>query len=53
MDEAILKYMVIPIVAVTGIYIVGSIIYDLFGIPAILFFMAVGGVPFVAKFFRH
>ena len=52
MNEAVLKYIGIPIVAVIGVYVVGSIIYQLFGVPAIILFGAVGGVPFFAKLIR-
>lgn len=53
MEEAVLKYVVVPLVAVVGVYMVGSVIYELFGIPAIILFCAVGGVGFYAKFFTH
>jgi hypothetical protein len=53
MEEAALKYVVIPLLAVMGIYVVGSTIYQLFGIPAIVLFGAVGGVTFIAKFFKY
>ena len=53
MEEAVLKYIVVPLVAVIGVYIVGSAIYQLFGVPAIVLFGAVGGVTFYAKFLSH
>jgi hypothetical protein len=53
MEEAVLKYIIIPLVAVIGVYAVGSTIYQLFGVPAIVLFGAVGGVAFFAKFFKH
>jgi len=53
MQEAVLKYVVIPLVVVIGIYVVGSTIYQLFGIPAIVLFGAVGSVPFIAKFYKR
>jgi hypothetical protein len=46
------KYIWIPLVAVIGIYIVGSVINELFGIPATALFVAVGGVAFIAKFYK-
>ena len=52
-EEAVLKYIVVPLVAVIGVYIVGSTIYQLFGVPAVVLFGAVGGVAFFAKFFRN
>ncbi len=52
MDEIVLKYIAAPLVAVTGVFVVGSIIYQLFGVPAIVLFGAVGGVAFFAKFFK-
>ncbi len=51
-EEAVLKYVVVPLVAVIGVYVVGSTIYQLFGVPAIVLFGAVGGVAFFAKFFK-
>lgn len=53
MHEAVLKYIIIPLVAVIGVYVVGSTIYQLFGVPAIVLFGAVGGVVYFAKFFKH
>lgn len=53
MEEVVFKYVVIPLVAVIGVYVVGSTIYQLFGVPAIALFAAVGGVAFFAKFFKH
>ena len=47
------KYIIVPLVAVIGVYVVGTTIYQLFGVPAIILFGAVGGVAFFAKFFRH
>ena len=52
MDAAILKYIVIPLIAVLGVYIAGSAIYTLFGVPAIILFSAVGGVTLFAKMFK-
>ena len=53
MEEVVFKYLVIPLIAVIGVYVVGSTIYQLFGVPAIVLFGAVGGVAFFAKFFKH
>ena len=53
MAEAVLKYIVVPLVAVVGVYVVGSVIHQLFGVPAIILFCAVGGVGFYARFFTH
>ncbi len=53
MDAAVLKYIIVPLVAVIGIYIVGSTIYELFGIPAVALFSAVGGAAFIAKFYKN
>ena len=53
MEEVVLKYVLIPLVALIGIYVVGSTVYQLFGVPAIALFGAVGGVAFFAKFFKH
>ncbi len=52
-EEAILKYIVVPIVAVIGVFVVGTIIFQLFGVPAIALFGAVGGVAFFAKFYKR
>lgn len=52
-EEAVLKYIVVPLVAVIGVYVVGSTIYQLFGVPAIVLFGAVGGVAFFAKLFSR
>ena len=53
MEEVVLKYVVIPLVAVIGVYVVGSVIFQLFGVPAIALFCAVGGLAFFVKFFKH
>jgi cytochrome c-type biogenesis protein CcmH/NrfG len=53
MEEAVLKYLVVPFIAVLGVYVVGTTIYQLFGVPAIVLFGAVGGIAFFAKFFRR
>lgn len=53
MDDAVLKYVIVPLVAVIGVFVVGTTIYQLFGVPAIVLFGAVGGVAFFAKFFKH
>lgn len=53
MDDAVLKYVIVPLVAVIGVFVVGTTIYELFGVPAIVLFGAVGGVAFFAKFFKH
>ena len=52
-EEAVLKYIVVPLVTVIGVYVVGSTIYQLFGVPAIVLFGAVGGVAFFAKLFSR
>jgi hypothetical protein len=51
MDAEVLKYIIVPLVAVIGVYVVGSTINQLFGVPTIVLFGAVGGVAFFAKFF--
>jgi hypothetical protein len=53
MEEIVLKYIVVPLIAVIGVYVVGTTIYQLFGVPAIVLFGAVGGVAFYAKFYTH
>ena len=54
MQEIITKFIVIPIFAIFGIYIVGELIENLFGIPEAgkLLFWAVGGIAFFALYFR-
>jgi len=53
MDDAVVKYVIVPLVAVIGVFVVGTTIYELFGVPAIVLFGAVGGIAFFAKFFKH
>jgi hypothetical protein len=54
MQDIIVKFIVIPIFAVLGIYIVGTLIEDLFGIPEAgkILFWAVGGIGFFALYFK-
>jgi hypothetical protein len=52
MEDAVLKYIVTPFIAVLGVYIVGTAIYSFFGVPATVLFGAVGGVTFFAKMFK-
>jgi hypothetical protein len=51
--DAIEKYLVVPFIAVIGIYIVGVTIESLFHIPqaAAMLFSAVGGICFVARLY--
>ena len=54
MQEIIFKLIIIPIIAVFGIYIVGTLIEALFGIPEAgkILFWAVGGIGFFALYFK-
>ena len=54
MESVIMKFIIVPICAVFGIYIVGELIQGLFGIPeaAKILFWAVGGIGFFALYFR-
>jgi len=54
MQEIITKFIIIPLVAIIGIYIVGEFIEALFGIPeaAKILFWAVGGIGFFALYFK-
>ena len=54
MQELVTKFIVIPVLAVLGIYIVGQLIEDLFGIPeaAKVLFWAIGGISFFALYFK-
>jgi hypothetical protein len=53
-QDIMIKFIVVPLFAVLGIYIVGTLIEDLFGIPeaAKVLFWAVGGISFFALYFR-
>ena len=53
MEEAVLKYIVVPFLAVIGVYVVGTTIFQLFGVPAMVLFTAVGGIAFFAKFYKN
>ena len=52
--EWVVKLIVIPIIAVVGIYIAGVFIEELFGIPEAgkILFWAVGGIAFFGFYFR-
>ena len=50
MQTVVQKYLVIPLVAVIGVYVVGTVTYELFGVPAIVLFSAVGGTAFFVRF---
>lgn len=47
------KFIVVPAVAVLGLYVVGQLLAALFGVPAWLLFGAAGGVGAVAWYFRR
>jgi len=50
--DPISKYIMVPLVALLGIFIVGTVMDELFGIAAIVLFGAVGGVAFLARFYK-
>ncbi len=54
MHDLIVKFIVVPMLAVIGIYIVGEMIQALFGIPEAgkVLFWAVGGIGFFAVYFK-
>jgi hypothetical protein len=54
MGEIITKFIVIPVVAIFGIYIVGELMESLFGIPQAgkILFWAIGGIGFFALYFK-
>lgn len=54
MQEILIKFLIIPIVAILSIYIVGELIEGLFGIPEAgkVLFWAIGGIGFFAIYFR-
>jgi len=55
MDKNVRDLIFIPVVAVIGIYIVGVLIEELFGVPGAVkyLFWGVGGVGFFAVYFRN
>jgi len=55
MDKNIRDLIFIPVVAVIGIYVVGVLIEELFGVPSAVkyLFWGVGGVGFFAIYFRN
>jgi len=55
MDKHVRDLIFIPVVAIFGIYIVGVLIEDLFGVPSAVkyLFWAVGGIGFFAVYFRN
>lgn len=55
MDKSVRDLIFIPVVAIFGIYIVGVLIEDLFGVPNAVkyLFWAVGGIGFFAAYFRY
>jgi ABC-type enterochelin transport system permease subunit len=54
MDDVLEKFIVVPLIAVIGIFVVGTVIQVLFNVPqaASLLFSAVGGIYFVSKFYQ-
>ena len=54
MQDIFVKFILVPIFAAIGIYIVGTLIEDLFGIPEAgkILFWAVGGIGFFALYFK-
>lgn len=55
MNKTVRDLIFIPVVAIFGIYIVGVLIEDLFGVPSAVkyLFWAVGGIGFFAAYFRN
>ena len=55
MDKNVRDLIFIPVVAVIGIYIVGVLIEELFGVPSAVkyLFWGVGGVGFFAVYFHN
>jgi hypothetical protein len=54
MQDIIFKFIIIPVFAILGIYIVGELISELFGVPeaAKILFWAIGGIGFFAFYFK-
>jgi len=53
MQTVVHRYLLKPFVAVVGVYFAGTVIDELFGVPAIVLFGAVGGIAFFARFYTH
>ena len=53
MKELLIKFVIAPLLAVVGIYVVGSFIADVIGIPGavVSLFVAVGGFGYLAHKF--
>jgi len=53
MEELVLKFIVAPLLAVLGIYVVGTFIVAVIGIPGavVSLFVAVGGFGYLANKF--
>lgn len=54
-QRAIVRFIVIPIIALFGIYFAGTFMEALFGVPDAVkkLFWAVGGIAFFALYFRN
>jgi hypothetical protein len=54
MDSVVAKFIYTPMVAVIGIYIVGTLLQNLIGIPMAVtaLFSAVGGIVYIANFYK-
>ena len=54
-QKAVIRLIAIPVVALLGIFLVGSFMESLFGVPeaAKKLFWAVGGIAFFAWYFRE
>lgn len=53
-EKAVLRFIILPIILIFGIYIVGTFVEALFGIPAAAtrIFLGVGGVGFLVYYYR-
>ena len=54
-NDPIQRFIAIPIVIVIGIFVVGAIVEELFGIPAApaRIFAGVGGIGFLVYYYRN
>lgn len=48
-------FIVLPFILLIGVYFIGSVAEELFGIPAVgtRIFLGIGGVGFLVYYYRH
>jgi hypothetical protein len=54
MQRSIINIILIPVIAIIGLYVIGELIQSLFGIPEVIkiLFWAVFGIGFFAVYFK-